>query len=123
MIQVDHIGIAASDTRSSAYRLAEILGMDEPAADGADGDMYRLDFTHGTFVLFNPAETIDLAHVAFRVGKEQFDAIVGRLRGLGVPFGNRHDDTRNGQTEDFELGGKGRVYFADENGHLFEVAC
>lgn len=123
MIQVDHIGIAAHDTRSSAYRLAEILGMDEPAVDGADGDMYRLDFANGTFVLFNPADTIDRAHVAFRVGKPQFDAVVERLRGLRIPFGNQHDDTRNGRTEDFEPGGAGRIYFGDENGHLFEVIC
>jgi len=123
MIQVDHIGIAARDTRSSACRLAEILGMGEPAVDGADGDMYRLDFGHGPFVLFNPADTIDLAHVAFRVGKPQFDAIVDRLRGLAIPFGNQHDDTRNGRTEDFEPGGTGRIYFTDENGHLFEVVC
>jgi len=127
MIQVDHIGVTAKDTRSSAYHLAKILGTSAPVADGPDGDMYRIDFGYGTFVLFNPIDSegqrIDLAHVAFRVTKEQFDTIVGRLKGMGVPFGNRHDDTNNGQTEDFELGGAGRVYFVDENGHLFEVTC
>lgn len=123
MISIDHIGVAARDTRSSAYFLAGILGMDEPKADGADGDMYRIDFGHGSFVLFNPAETIDLAHVAFRVDKAQFDAIAERLRSRSIPFGNRHDDVKNGQTDDFEMGGEGRLYFEDQNGHLFEVAC
>jgi catechol 2,3-dioxygenase-like lactoylglutathione lyase family enzyme len=123
VIKVDHIGIAAHDTKTSAYRLADILGLNEPVVDGADGDMYRLDLAHGAFVLFNPAETINLAHVAFRVSRAQFAAIVERMQSLGIPFGNQHDDTQNGQTEDFELGGAGRIYFVDENGHLFEVAC
>lgn len=123
MIQIDHIGIAARDTKSSANRLAEILGMEPPIVDGAEGDMYRLNFGYGTFILFNPAETITLAHVAFRVSKSHFDTIVERLRSLGIAFGNRHDDTQNGHTEDFELGGLGRIYFVDENGHLFEVTC
>lgn len=123
MIQVDHIGIAARNTESSARRLAEILGGPPPIVDGADDDMYRLDLAHGTFVLFNPAEKIDPSHVAFRVDQERFDAIVTRLRTLGVPFGNRYDDTNNGRSDDVELGGDGRVYFLDENGHLFEVTC
>jgi catechol 2,3-dioxygenase-like lactoylglutathione lyase family enzyme len=104
-------------------QLGRDFGIGEPIVDGVDGDMSRRDFGHGTFVLFNPAEIIDLAHVAFRVSEEQFDTIVGRLHNLGVSVGNRHDDTRNGQTDDLELDGAGRVYFVDEDGHLFAITC
>jgi catechol 2,3-dioxygenase-like lactoylglutathione lyase family enzyme len=45
---------------------------------------------------------------------------MGRLRSLGVPFGNQPEEPHNGRTDD-PLGGAGRVYFVDENGHLFEV--
>ncbi len=122
MIELDHIGIAAHDARSSARVLAEILGAPEPTVDGADDDMYRVDLAHGAFVLFSNATMVGFEHVAFRVDPSQFADVVARLRKRGMPFGNDPEDAGNGKTED-PLGGAGRVYFADENGHLFEVTC
>jgi len=83
-------------------------------------DFVFIDMEHGAFVLFNPAEKVDLVHVAFRVDPARFEGVVGRLRRRGIPFGNEPEDPRNGRTDD-PLGGAGRVYFVDENGHLFEV--
>lgn len=122
MIQIDHIGIPARDARASAQRLAEILGSPAPTVDGADDDMYRVEVGQGAFVLFNPAQQIDLVHVAFRVDEVRFNAIVERLRRAQIPFGNEPDDTQSGKTDD-HLGGRARLYFFDENRHLFEVAC
>jgi catechol 2,3-dioxygenase-like lactoylglutathione lyase family enzyme len=122
MIQIDHIGIPAYDARSSSRRLAELLGCPEPSVDGADGDMYRIDVGCGAFVLFNPARQVDVLHMAFRVDRERFEAIVARLRSARVPFGNEPDSPGNGETDD-PLGGHGRIYFLDENRHLFEVRC
>jgi catechol 2,3-dioxygenase-like lactoylglutathione lyase family enzyme len=122
MIQIDHIGIPAVDARSSARRLAEILGCPEPSVDGPDRDMYRIEVGLGAFVLFNPAPHVDVLHMAFRVGRERFEAIVARLQSARISFGNEPDHPSNGQTDD-PLGGHGRVYFLDENGHLFEVTC
>ena len=96
-----------------AFKSVEILGIGEPIVDGIDGDMSRRDFGHCTFVVFNPAEIIDLAHVAFRVNEEHFDTIVERLQNLVVAVGNRHDDTLNRQTDDFELDEAGRTYLVD----------
>ncbi|GAB3628094.1 hypothetical protein PTE30175_02526 [Pandoraea terrae] len=62
MIQVDHVGIAARDVKSSAYHLDEILGIGKPIVGGVNGDMYRLNFGHGTFVLFNPAEATSVSY-------------------------------------------------------------
>jgi catechol 2,3-dioxygenase-like lactoylglutathione lyase family enzyme len=120
MIRVDHIGIAARDARASAGALAEILGTAAPSPDGADGDMYRVDLDGGAFLLFSPAEKVDLVHIAFHVEASRFTEIVARLQERGMPFGNDPEDPRNGRTDD-PLGGAGRVYFVDENGHLFEV--
>ena len=122
MIQIDHVGIAARNPESSAKWLAKILGVGAPSVDGADDDMFRIDLGHGSFVLFNAAEKIDLTHMAFRVDGAEFKGVIERLRSMGVSFGNEPDDTKNGRTED-HLGGAGRVYFVDENGHLFEVTC
>jgi catechol 2,3-dioxygenase-like lactoylglutathione lyase family enzyme len=122
MIQIDHVGIAARNPESSAKWLSQILGAGTPSVDGADDDMFRIDLGHRSFVLFNAAEKIDLTHMAFRVDVDAFKGVIDRLRSMSVPFGNEPFDTKNGRTED-QLGGAGRVYFVDENGHLFEVTC
>jgi catechol 2,3-dioxygenase-like lactoylglutathione lyase family enzyme len=122
MIEIDHIGIAARDARASARALAEILGAGEPTVDGADDDMYRVDLGHGAALLFSTAETVGFEHIAFRVDRSRFAGVVTRLRERGLAFGNDPENPRNGETTD-PLGGAGRVYFHDENGHLFEVVC
>src|SRR5690349_9189134 len=114
MIEIDHIGIEARDAQRSARAMAEILGAAEPSVDGADDDMYRVDLEHGA-LLFSTAATVRFQHMAFRVDHERFAAVVTRLRDRGIPFGNDPEDPRNGKTDD-RLGGKGRVYFTDENG-------
>lgn len=121
MVHVDHIGIAARDPLASARALAEILGASEPAIDGADDDMYRIDLD-GAFVLFNAAADVPPVHVAFRVDQARFVAVVDRLRAGQIPFGNDPEDTRNGRVDD-QLGGNARLYFLDRDGHLFEVTC
>ncbi len=121
-MQFDHVGVAARDPQASAFSLAEILGAPTPIADGADGDMYRIDLDHGAFVLFHAAAQPEVVHVAFRVQPERFAEVVVRLRRRDLAFGNDPDDPRNGRTDD-PLGGAGRVYFVDDNGHLFEVTC
>ena len=45
---------------------------------------------------------------------------IGRLRQRGLPFGNDPADPANGRTDD-PLGGQGRIYFHDADGHLFEL--
>jgi catechol 2,3-dioxygenase-like lactoylglutathione lyase family enzyme len=122
MIEIDHMGIAARNAKTSAQALADILGAPQPIPEGADDDMYRVDLGHGASLLFVTSETVGSEHVAFRVDPDRFAEVVTRLRERRVEFGNDHDDTRNGVTSD-PLGGAGRVYFLDENRHLFEVMC
>ncbi|MCY1063818.1 VOC family protein [Nannocystis sp. RBIL2] len=122
MIQLDHLAVEARDVAASARFLADILGLAGPVPEGEDDDMFRIDLDHGVFVLFSPASEPRFSHVAFRVDAARFESIVDRLRARGVAFGNDHDDTRNHRTEDF-LGGAGRVYFHDADGHLWEVTC
>jgi catechol 2,3-dioxygenase-like lactoylglutathione lyase family enzyme len=121
MIRFDHIGIPARNALASARSLADILGAGEPIADGADGDMFRIDLEHG-FVLFATAPEVAPHHIAFAVDPARFADVVARLGALAVPFGNDPEDPHNGLTSD-PLGGSGRVYFVDRDGHLFEVHC
>jgi hypothetical protein len=121
MIKIDHIGIPARDAGASARALAAILGTAEPTLDGADDDMYRLDLD-GAFLLFADAATFTPEHVAFLVTEERFANIVTCLKQRGLAFGNDPEDLRNGRTEDPHGGGQ-RIYWTDENGHLFEASC
>ncbi|WP_426732983.1 VOC family protein [Myxococcus faecalis] len=122
MMQLDHLAVDARDVDASSRFLARILGAQAPVPEGADDDMRRIDLDHGCFVLFSPASEPRFSHVAFRVDAKRFAEVVERLRTERVPFGNDHFDTANGETGD-PLGGAGRVYFNDSNGHLWEVTC
>lgn len=122
MLRIDHIGIGSRDPQSAAASLATILGAPPPTVDGADDDMFRVDLDDGAFLLFAAADPVHAEHVAFRVPEARFAAVVERLRARGIPFGNDPEAPTNGATSD-PLGGGGRVYFATEEGHLFEVTC
>lgn len=122
MLQIDHLAVDARDVDSSAQFLAKILGAGAPVPEGADDDMRRIDLDHGSFVLFSPSSAPQFSHVAFKVDAKQFNDVVTRLGSMNVAYGNDHFDTSNRRTEDL-LGGGGRVYFNDENGHLWEVTC
>ena len=59
-------------------------------------------------------------HVALRVTAPVLDSAIRRLRQRGLPFGNDPGDPANGRTDD-PLGATARIYFHDEDGHLFEL--
>ena len=82
--------------------------------------MSRLELGHSGALQYHPADVVPGQHIAFRVDPESFAAVVARLRERGLPYGNDPEDPANLRADDF-LGGHGRVFFRDPNGHLFEV--
>jgi catechol 2,3-dioxygenase-like lactoylglutathione lyase family enzyme len=120
MIAIDHIGVLARDATASARFLAEILEIPPGLPAGPDGENVRLAIGESGWLFYFPSENVSGQHIAFRVDEEAFAGIVGRLRARGVAFGNDPEDHTNMETSDF-LGGHGRVFFLDPNGHLFEV--
>jgi catechol 2,3-dioxygenase-like lactoylglutathione lyase family enzyme len=120
MIAIDHIGVLARDVSSSAQFMADILGLAPGFPDGPDHEMFRLPVNESSSLLYFAADQIPGLHIAFRVDKPAFDGVVSRLRDRGLAFGNDPEDQTNMQASDF-MGGHGRVFFLDPNGHLFEV--
>jgi catechol 2,3-dioxygenase-like lactoylglutathione lyase family enzyme len=120
MIAIDHIAIPARDVVASARFLSEILGVASAVARGPEGEMRWLAVGESGALLFTPADTVASQHVAFRVDEVTFAGVVDRLRARGITFGNHPEAPTNEQTAD-PFGGHGRVYFADPNGHFFEV--
>jgi len=121
-IAVDHIAVAVRDPAGAAQFLAEILDIAPPRPDGPDGDMFRLAIGDVTSLVFTAQPTVASQHIAFRIAAGAFHGVVERLRERGVPFGNDPEQPNNGCCDD-PLGGHGRVYFVDRDGHLFEVAA
>jgi catechol 2,3-dioxygenase-like lactoylglutathione lyase family enzyme len=123
-VQIDHFALPARDADWSARYLATLLGDVEARPAGPDGDMCELLLDHGATLLYMTVPTtgpeIARGHVALRVDAERFDHVVDELHERAVPFGNDPADPANGRTEDC-LGGAGRIYFSDPDGHLIEI--
>lgn len=119
MIQIDHIGIPARDVEASAHFLCDVLGLPKAEPEGPEKEMLCVTISANSSLLYYPSRTASSHHVAFRVDAVHFANVVERLREKSILYGNDPEDF-NQQTADV-LGGHGRVYFRDPNGHVFEV--
>ena len=126
-VRLDHTIVPAKNKVASAEFFAEIFGLTVTLGDG-----------HFAQVRINEHLTFDFAdepepwggpgfdpragrsqHYAFHVSDAEFDAIFGRVKARGTPYGGgpfRHTD---GQINT-RRGGRG-FYFEDPYGHLLEV--
>ncbi len=120
-VSLDHIAIAARDAEVTARFLSELLEV-PVEREGAADEFPCVRLANGVQILFQQATKVDPQHVAFRVARGTFVSVVDRLRGAGIPFGNDPEAPVNGEIGD-PLGGAGRVYFHDGDGHLFEVCA
>jgi len=122
MVKLDHLGVGARDPEGAARWLGEILGTEPPRPDGPDGDMFSLAIAGGVCLIFSRSDVVAPQHIAFRLDEASFLAAVSRLSAKGLSFGNDPEALTNMQTSD-PLGGLGRAYFLDPDGHLFEICA
>jgi catechol 2,3-dioxygenase-like lactoylglutathione lyase family enzyme len=119
-IRLDHTIVPAKDKVVSAEFFAKILGLTVKPGTG-----------HFAQVQINESLTFDFAdepgfdprghahHYAFHVSDAEFEAIFGRVKAKGLPFGSGPFNHANGQI--YMLRGGRGFYFEDPNGHLLEV--
>jgi catechol 2,3-dioxygenase-like lactoylglutathione lyase family enzyme len=115
-IELDHTIVPARDKEASARFFARIFGL-----------AYQGPMSHFAPVRVNDRLTFDFDndqgfeshHYAFKVSEASFDAIFGRVKAEGIPYGSGP-----GRLDDMEInrrrGGRG-VYFRDPNGHVLEI--
>ncbi len=117
-ITLNHTIVPARDKVASAKFFARIFGLafDERAvgyfAPVRVNDTLTLDFD-------GDVNRFDIHHYAFKVSEEEFDAIFGRVRAEGIPYGSGPRALEDGNIN-HRGGGRG-VYFRDPNGHILEL--
>ena len=115
-ITLNHTIVPARDKEASARFFAQIFGL---AYEGLHGHFAPVQ-VNGTLTMdFDNRDTFDSHHYAFHVTEEDFDAIFGRIKGAGIPYGSGASQQENGEINQ-RKGGRG-VYFQDPNGHVLEL--
>jgi catechol 2,3-dioxygenase-like lactoylglutathione lyase family enzyme len=115
-IRLDHTIVPAKDKVASAEFFADIFGLTVKPGQG-----------YFAQVQVNESLTLDFAdepepqshHYAFHISEAEFEAILGRVKAKGIPYGSGPYNRTDGQIYT-RRGGRG-FYFDDPNGHVLEV--
>ncbi|WP_328869561.1 VOC family protein [Streptomyces sp. NBC_00287] len=117
-VQLNHTAVYARDRQLSAEFLAAILGLKVGAPFGP---FLPVDLGNGVTLDYYEMrdEPIQSQHYAFLVPDEQFDAMIARLKAVGVTYYADPSHTEPGQINRL-FGGRG-AYFDDPDGHNMEI--
>lgn len=115
-ITLNHTIVPARDKIAAAKFFAEIFGL---AFTGTVGHFAPVQVNETLTLDFDDREQFEPHHYAFHVSDEEFDAIFGRIKAAGIPYGSEPYAQDNGQINT-RRGGRG-VYFRDPNGHSLEL--
>ncbi|RZJ09402.1 MAG: VOC family protein [Rubrivivax sp.] len=118
---LDHLLVPARDRRAAAERLAAILGVpwSAQATVGPFSAVYVSDDLTVDFDQVEDSAAVPLQHYAFRVSDGEFDALMSRLKELGIAWRS----TPIGP-DDFQVnmyGGGRIVYWREPDGHAWEA--
>ena len=116
---LDHLIVPAKDRVAAARLLAELLGVPW-AEQGSVGPFSPVFVNDGLTIDFDQwVEPVPKQHYCFRVTQEEFDAILARIRAVGIPFRS----TPLGQ-DDYKVNtafGGNLVYWSEPDGHAWEI--
>lgn len=116
-MQLDHTIVPSRDKKASARFFADIFGLTVTPRGGYFAQV-RINETL-TFDFAEDPHPPEGLHYAFHITDAEFDAILGRVKAKGIPFGSEPDSPANGRLNR-RRGGRG-FYFEDPSGHLLEV--
>ena len=126
-VVLDHTIVPAKDKVASAEFFAEIFGLAVKPGQGRFAQVQineslTFDFADKQEPRGGPGSdprTGRRHHYAFHISDADFEAIFGRVRAKGLPYGSGPRNHTDGQIYT-RRGGRG-FYFEDPNGHLLEV--
>jgi catechol 2,3-dioxygenase-like lactoylglutathione lyase family enzyme len=117
-VRLDHLMVPSRNKVAAAKLLAELLGVTwsetgvGPFAPVYVNDGLTLDFDEWT-------DPVPMIHYAFRVGQEEFDAILARIKAAGIPYRSNVHGPVDFQV-DTQHGGR-IVYWNEPDGHQWEM--
>jgi len=115
-ITLNHTIVPAHDKEASAKFFARIFRL---TYEGAMGHFAPVRVNESLALDFDNSDRFEMHHYAFHVNDGEFDAIFGRIKEAGIPYGSGPFSQEDMQTNTWR-GGRG-VYFKDPNGHLLEL--
>ena len=120
-IVLDHTIVPTHDKEASAQWLAYLFGREPKESRGAYAQLPVSDAL--TLLFYDSKESFEPHHYAFLITEEEFEAILGRLKEKGIPYG---DDAA--VLDNFQIKPRGNpkgvgrgLYFRDPNGHSLEI--
>ena len=117
-IELDHTIVPARNKLASAQLLAELLGV--PWAETGPGPFAPVYVNDGlTLDFIQTDEDFPVYHFCFRVGQQEFDSILARIKAAGIKFRSsvRGPDDMQINTQ---FGGS-IVYWNEPEGHQWEI--
>ena len=114
-IYLDHTIVPARDKEAAARFFARIFGL---SYDGPQSHFAPVRVNEFLTMDFDTDDNFERHHYAFRVNDEEFDAIFGRVKDAGIPYGPGPDKADMHINE--RRGGRG-LYFDELNGHSIEL--
>ena len=117
-IELDHCIVPCRNQIAAAKQLAELLGV--PWSPTALGPFSPVFVNAGLTLDFQQTdEDFPIYHFCFRVGEEEFDAILGRLHAAGIEYRSNVRGPMDGKVNT-DYGGS-MVYWNEPEGHQWEM--
>ena len=117
-IHLDHFMVPTRNRAAAAKLLAELLGV--PWAESGAGPFSPVYVNDGLTLDFDEtSEPFPVHHYCFRVGQDEFDSILGRIKAAGIRFRS----TPHGPVDmsiNTQHGGS-IVYWSEPDGHVWEM--
>ena len=117
-IELNHTIVPARDKVEAAKFLANILGL--PFDEEAVGHFAPVRVNDSLTLDFADSAEFESHHYAFKVSEADFDAMFGRIRAAGIPYGSGPPNAFDDMKINHRDGGRG-VYFRDPDGHILEL--
>jgi len=115
-IMLNHTIVPARDKVASAQWFARIFGL---PYEGTMGHFAPVRVNETLTLDFDDRDSVESHHYAFHVSDDEFDAIFGRIKEVGIPYGSG-PRSRTDMQFNTRRGGRG-FYFEDPNGHVLEL--
>lgn len=118
-VELNHTIVWCRDKRKSAAFLTGLLGLPPPVPFGP---MLIVRLSNAVSVdFYDQDDDIASQHYAFLTSEREFDEVLARVRGQGLPFWAEPGKARGRPGEIYEHNGGRGIYFEDPDGHLLEV--